>query len=367
MLKRALPFLVASAAAVVFACTMPAKTAVATPTPTGHAVNCAGASLALPDDTVVGKLDGQPITVKDLGADAQSAERKALFEYCDAVSSARNTALDNYVVEKLVAKAAKAAGKSSDDYMQAEVQKRIPQPADADIKTFYEARKREGMPDFASIDPQLKQQVVMVMNREKSEDAVHDIIEGLKKGVNVERTLPDVRSPPRDVEITAHTATKGGKTAKVQVVEFADFQCPYCSRAADAVRQLSSKYGNKIEIAYRNFPLRSLHPFAQHAAEVGQCAQAQGKFWEMADKMYSDQDKLDEASLEDSAKSIGIDTAKLDECLKSGQGAKEVEEDVKKATDLGIEGTPTFFVNGRQHLGAPTLEGLSAAIDAELK
>jgi len=104
----------------------------------------------------------------------------------------------------------------------------------------------------------------------------------------------------------------------VKVVEFADFQCPYCSRAADAVRELSAKYGDKIEVAYRNFPLRTIHPFAQHAAEVGQCALAQGKFWEMSDKMYSDQSKLDEDSLTASAKEVGLDTAKLDECSSPG-------------------------------------------------
>jgi protein-disulfide isomerase len=369
MHKRALAAASAifAAALAILACTTPAKTAAATPKAGGHAVDCAGASLALPEDTVVGKLDGQPITLKDLGPDAKSAEQKALFEYCDAVFSSRQNALDNYVVEHLVDKAAKAAGKSTDDYMQAEVTKRIPQPSDDQIKAFYDSKKREGMPEFDKIDPQLRAQVVMVMNREKSEGAVKDILDGLKKGVAVEKSLPDVRSPPRDVEITAHTAIKGGKDAKVKVVEFADFQCPYCSRAAEAVRELNAKYGDKIEIAYRNFPLRQIHPFAQHAAEVGQCAQEQGKFWEMADKMYSDQEKLDEASLEDSAKAIGLDTAKFDDCLKSGRGASAVEEDVKKATDLGVEGTPTFFVNGRQHLGAPTLEGLSAAVDAELK
>ncbi len=361
----AAPALAAAALAVAGCQTSEKAAAVSPVAAAGHAVDCNGASLALADDAVVGKLDGKAITFKDLGDEAKNAEKKALYEYCDAVSSSRNTALDNYVTQKLIDKAAAAAGKDSDDWMRAEVQKRVPTPSDDQMRAFYEENKREGMPPFEQIDDKLKSQVSMVMQRDKTQDAMRDILESLNKGVNVERTLPDVRSPPRDVDITTHTATKG--TGKVKVVEFADFQCPYCSRAAKEVHKLTEKYGDKIEFAYRNFPLRSIHPFAQHAAEVGQCAFAQGKFWEMSDKMYGDQDKLDDDSLHAAAKDIGLDVAKLDACLSSGQGAKEVQDDVQKAEDLGVEGTPTFFVNGRQHLGAPTAEGLSAAIDAELK
>lgn len=346
------------------ACTTTDK--VATPASgTARAVDCAGASLALANDTVVGKLDGKPITYGDLGPDAAAAERRALHEYCDAVHATRNQALDGYVTEKLVEKAAAAAGMSADEWVQAEVQKRIPQPSDAEIQAFYETRKRPGAPALEEV----RNQVVMVMQREKSEEAVRELLESLKKGVAVERALPDVRSPPRDVDVTAHTATKGGSKAagaKVQVVEFADFQCPYCSVAANTLKELQAKYGDKVEFAYRHFPLRTIHPDAQRAAEFAQCSKDQGKFWELHDKMYSAQEKLDEASLKEAAAAVGLDAGKLDACLSSGRAAAEVEEDFKKAGELGVEGTPTFFVNGRQHVGAPTVEGLSAAIDAEL-
>jgi protein-disulfide isomerase len=351
-----------AACAALAGCTTSEK--VATPASgSQHARDCNGASLALSDDVVVGKLDGQPITYKDLGPEAMAAEKKALFEYCDAVHATRATALDNYVTEKLVEKAAKAAGQSPDDWMQAEVQKRIPQPSDAEIEAFYKARARPGAPPLEEV----KGQVVMMMQREKSEDAVRDILEGIKKGVSVEKTLPDVRSPPRDVAVTEHTARKGGsERAKVRVVEFADFQCPYCSMAANTVKELTAKYGDKVEFAYRNFPLRSIHPNAQRAAEFAQCSQAQGKFWEMHDKLYAAQDKLDEESMRASAKEIGLDEGKLDECLQSGKGAADVDADYKTGESLGVEGTPTFFVNGRQHVGAATVEALSATIDAEL-
>lgn len=366
MIRKLVPALAVLAVAGLAACTTSEKVATPASGAMAHAVDCAGASLALPEATVVGKLDGKPITVKDLGADAAAAERKALYEYCDAVHATRAQALDGYVTEQLVQKAAAAAGKTADEWVQGEMQKRIAEPSEEEIKAFYDANTRPGAPPLEEI----RGQVVMVMQREKSEQAVREILEGLKKGVAVERSLPDVRSPARDVGVAAHTATKGGskeKGARVQVVEFADFQCPYCTVAAKTVKELHAKYGDKVEFAYRHFPLRSIHPDAQRAAELAQCSKEQGKFWEMHDKMYGAQDKLDEASLKEAASSLGLDAAKLDACLGSGRAAAEVEEDFKKAGELGVEGTPTFFVNGRQHLGAPTLEGLSAAIDAELE
>jgi protein-disulfide isomerase len=354
--------LVLLAAASAVACTTPEK--VAKPAQSAaRAADCAGASLALPEDAVIARLDGKPVTIKDLGPEAAEAEQRALYEYCDTVHANRARALDSWVTQTLVEKAAAKASQSPDEWVQAEVQKRLPQPSDADIQAFYDTRKRPGAPPLEEV----RGQVIMLMQREKSEEAVRGLLEGLKQGVALETSFPDVRSPPRDVAAAAHTATKGSKNAKVRVVEFADFQCPYCTIAATSVKELHSRYGDKVEFAYRHFPLRSIHPDAQRAAEFAQCSRDQGKFWELHDKMYGDQEKLDEPSLRAAAAAVGLDAKKLDECLSSGRATAEVEEDMKAAEALGVGGTPTFFVNGRQHAGAATVEALAAAIDAELK
>jgi protein-disulfide isomerase len=349
------------------ACTTPEKAS--TSTHAGkNAVDCAGASLAVPDSDVVGTLDGKPIPYSALGKDIAAAEKKALYEYCDAVYAARSQALESYVTDQLVEKAAAASGKPAEEWMAGEMAKRIKEPTEEEVRKFFDeaVAGRPNPPPFEMV----KDQVVQAMQREQSETAVRAIIGELRANAAFKASLPDVRSPPRDVDVPTHTATKGAKGAKVKVVEFADFECPYCSQAAASVKELEKKYGDKVEFAYRHFPLKSIHPNAQRAAEFSQCALAQGKFWQMHDAMYGIGDApksaLDDESLKGSAQQAGLDVAALDACLSSGQGAADVTKDTDKAMELGVGGTPTFFINGRQHLGAASVEGLSAAIEDAL-
>lgn len=350
------------------ACTTPEKTATATSS-AKHAVDCAGASLAVADNETVGTLDGKPILYSALGAELPAAEKKALYEYCDAVYAARSQALEAYVTDQLVEKAAAAAGKPAEEFMAGEMAKRVKEPTEEEVRKFFDdaVKGRPNAPPFEMV----KDQVVQAMQREQSETAIRAILAELRAGSSFKASLPDVRSPPRDVDVPTHTATKGAKGAKVKVVEFADFECPYCSQAAASVKELEKKYGDKVEFAYRHFPLKSIHPNAQRAAEYSQCALAQGKFWEMHDAMYgiggAPKSALDEESLKASSQQAGLDITKMDACLSSGQGAADVAKDTEKAMELGVGGTPTFFINGRQHLGSATVEGLSAAIEDALR
>ncbi|MBI1944471.1 MAG: thioredoxin domain-containing protein [Deltaproteobacteria bacterium] len=326
------------------------------------ATTCAEASLALAPETVVGTLDGATIKLADLGDEARRAEEKALWEYCDAVHGLRSRALDAYVTEQLVNAAAAKAGVEPDAWVRAEIEKRATVPTDAEIQGFYDSIRPPDAPPLEVV----KQRVVMMMQQQRAEESARALFDGLKAAAKLERSLPDVRSPPRDIDLPAWAGKKGAAGAKVRVVEFADYQCPYCSRAADAMRALAKRYGDRVEFAYRNFPLRSIHPDADRAAQAAQCAGRQGKFWEMHDKLYAAQNSLDAESMLAHGKELGLDVAKLESCISKGETAAEVEADLKEATDLGIEGTPSFFVNGRPHLGNPSEEALAAAIDAEL-
>jgi len=144
----------------------------------------------------------------------------------------------------------------------------------------------------------------------------------------------------------------GKQDSKVRIVEFADFQCPYCLEVFGVVREIITKYGDQIHFVYRDFPVLDLHPDAQKAAEAGQCANEQGKFWPMHDKLFINQNDLSLASLERYAEEIGLDIKVFKNCLNSNKYSKEVERDYLDGQILGVKGTPTFFINNFRISGA---------------
>lgn len=332
----------------------------------GPAASCDAASLAIEDNFVVGSFNGQTVTYKDLGPEVKKAEEKALRQYCDAVAGSRRIAFENHVTEALVGIEAKKANLGNDDWVRTEVEKKVPEPTDAEIQAFYDDQKKAMGDQLPPLDV-VKPQVIGFLKREKSEAAVDTLITSLMDGANVKKSLPDVRSPPLDLKNGAHTASKGKVGAKVHVVEFADFQCPYCSKAAESVRQLVAKYGDRVEFSYRHFPLKQIHPNAQRASEIAQCAGEQGKFWEAYDALYANQTALEEANAKKIVVGVGVDEAKLTECLSAGRGAAQVDEDVAKGEYAGVEGTPSFFINGHSFQGNPTVGGIGQAIEEALK
>jgi len=159
----------------------------------------------------------------------------------------------------------------------------------------------------------------------------------------------------------------GPTDAKVTVVEFSDFQCPYCSRfAVQTYPQIKEQYGDKIRFVYRDFPLTQLHENAEKAAEAAQCANDQGKFWEYHDLLFANQAALDAASLKGYASQLGLDSATFDQCLDSGKYTDEVQNDLTQGAGYGVQGTPSFFINGLLVSGAQPFASFQAAIDAAL-
>jgi protein-disulfide isomerase len=165
-----------------------------------------------------------------------------------------------------------------------------------------------------------------------------------------------------------NAASVGPKSAPVQIVEFSDFQCPFCSRVVPTIKQIEEKYNGKVRISFRNYPL-PFHNNAQAAAEAAAAAKAQGKFWEMHDKMFANQQALDRPSLEKYAGEIGLNVDKFKSDLDSGKYKGEVNADVQYANGLGGGGfgTPTFFINGHKIAGAMPFESFAQIIDEELK
>ena len=159
---------------------------------------------------------------------------------------------------------------------------------------------------------------------------------------------------------------KGPASAPVTVVAFSDFQCPFCSRAVPTMKQIEDEYKGKVRIAFKQLPL-PFHDKAHLAAEAALAANEQGKFWQMHDKLFANQQALDRPSLEKYAQELGLNMAKFKAALDSGKFKDKVDAEAKEGAAVGATGTPTFFINGTQLVGAQPFDAFKTVIDKELK
>jgi protein-disulfide isomerase len=177
-------------------------------------------------------------------------------------------------------------------------------------------------------------------------------------------TVDPLQATMKRIDLTGRHA-RGPQNAKVTIVEFSDFQCPFCSRAAEATSKLKEKYGTKIRFVFRQFPL-SFHQNAQLASEAALAANEQGKFWEYHDKLFANQNALERDKLEGYAKEVGLDVAKFKKALDSKTFAATVAEDLKLGEEAAVDGTPTMFLNGARIANPTDFDAISKQIDAAL-
>jgi protein-disulfide isomerase len=184
------------------------------------------------------------------------------------------------------------------------------------------------------------------------------------------KTMEDSNKPLSAELQAAIAATSpssfGPANAKVQVVEFSDFQCPFCSQAANVVHQIRQKYGDKVRFTFRQFPL-PMHPNAHEAAEAALSAGTQGKFWEYHDRLFKNQSQLDRAALENHAKEAGLNVPAFKKSLDEHKFAPVVDADMKLGEKVQVNGTPSMFVNGTRVANPTNFEAVSALIEAALK
>jgi len=171
--------------------------------------------------------------------------------------------------------------------------------------------------------------------------------------------------PVKKIEVGS-APVKGPKSAPVTIVEFSDFQCPFCGRVVPTIKTIEEQYGNKVKIAFKHQPL-PMHANARLAAAASMAANEQGKFWQYHDKLFANQQSLDRPSLDKYAKEIGLDMKKFDAALDAKKFDERVAADATEAASAGVEGTPTFFINGREIVGAQPIEAFKTIIDDELK
>ena len=155
---------------------------------------------------------------------------------------------------------------------------------------------------------------------------------------------------------------RGPATAPVTLVEYGDYECPYCRAAVPIVQELHGLMGDQLRYVFRHFPLAKLHPHAQHAAEAAEAAGAQGRFWEMHDLLYENQDALEDEYLARYAATLGLDAEPLIKEVHAGAHTARIRDDFRSGARLGVNGTPSFFINGVRYDGATDVEELLAAL-----
>ncbi len=167
--------------------------------------------------------------------------------------------------------------------------------------------------------------------------------------------------------VSADDHAEGSADAPLTLVEYGDYQCPYCGAAYPVVKRLQKKLGKKLRFVFRNFPLTQAHPYALIAAEAAEAAALQGKFWEMHDLLFEQQTSLKPEVVPLWAKRIGLNVGKFEDHIKQGVVEKRIKEDRQSGIRSGVNGTPTFFINGIRYDGSPDYASLLAALKAELE
>ena len=298
------------------------------------------------DPVVVATGIGKPITSEEL--DQAAATR--LFRLTSEEYNVRRAVLDEMIDKRLLQASAAARGVAVEEFLRQEVDAKVEEPTDEQVRLVFEGARAQ----FGSLSDDL---ILAQVGQRKSE-----LLADLRRASSIQVLLP----PPRLEVSPGGGPALGPTTAKVAIVEFSDFECPFCARAASTVRAVLSKYPEDVRLTYRHFPLPS-HRNALQAAKAGFCAAKQGRFWEMHDVMFANASKLSPEDLAAYARQIGLEAKTFERCVSAADTETAVKADRDAGSSYGVSGTPVFFINGRYINGAVTLATFSTVIEDEIQ
>jgi protein-disulfide isomerase len=269
--------------------------------------------------------------------------------------------LKGVLLQKFMDKDPRKKGLSNDEFLNKYISADV-KISDKEIDAFI---KDQNIP-AEHINPQVREKIKGYLEMERKKESVDKWIAEQTKKTPVEVYIQKPRRPTFEVSV-GNSPSFGDKDAKVTIVEFSDFQCPFCAKGADVLKEIKKKYGSKVRVAFKNFPL-PFHNHAEKAAVAGLCAQEQNgeAFWKMHDEMFAHQDQLDDAGLKNTAKKIGLKMDQFEKCLSENKTLAQVKADMEEGAKAKVKSTPTFFINGQLINGAQPIEVFSELIDEEL-
>ena len=345
-----------------YACNPPAEptsgTAVAAPAAAGGGASAAG----LAPDAVVASWNGGQITYGELTEELGVKLVQIEVEYLTNKYNAESQGLDQLVIGKLLEAEATAAGKADvETLLKDEVESKVAAPTEAELREFYAVMQRQ-LRGAAYED--VRDRLAMEVLRRKQSELFSTYIDGLRTKYGLKDNLPAPNLPRIPVSVD-DDPSMGPADAKVTIVQFAEYQCPYCGKAGESVDKVMEVYGDDVRMVFRDFPL-SFHPRAVPAAVAANCAGEQGKYWEMHNRLMSNQRALEDADLTAHAEALQLDLSKWNTCREDPAQAAEVMKDFEDGSAVGVTGTPAFFINGIMISGAQPFEEFKRIIDAEL-
>jgi protein-disulfide isomerase len=323
---------------------------------TGVRVHGEDASGAASPKTVAATVNGQTVSEAELEAHAQGR----LIQLQTQEYTLKRQALDDAIEQILLEQEAARRGVTVRSLVESEIESKIRPVTDDQVEAVYESSKDRsiGKADDEALS-QVRNNLLQVRISMRRAEFL--------KQLRDRSTVAIYLDAPRQKINAEDTRAKGPKNAPVTIVEFAEFQCPYCGQSVATLRQLEEKYGDKIRLVFRDFPLVGFHQFAAKAAEAASCGNEQGKFWEIYDKLFANQSNLKVPALKQYAVDLNLNASQFDQCLDSGKYAKVWQEDRDAGSQYGVTGTPTFFINGRMLVGNLPLDKFSEMIDEELR
>ncbi len=311
-------------------------------------------------------VNGEWISIKEVedaaAEDLQSLEfRRAQFEQQlkrDRQSAIEDT-LDKIIRDRLLSAEAKKRNISADELIAIQVDGAVAAPTDEAIVQFYNANKSEMPGTLAESAAKIREYL-----RGLSRQTIFDnFIARLYKEYDVKSFV----EPERTLIATNGQPSKGPVNAPVTLVEFADFECPYCGALFPTLQKIEADFKDKLRIVYLQFPLETIHSRAGKAAEASLCANEQGKFWQMHDAMFSDQANLTVDDLKQKASQLALNAEMFNACLDSGKSLAEIRSDLTAGLQAGVSGTPAMFINGRFLQGSVPYGEIQKLIEDELR
>jgi protein-disulfide isomerase len=305
--------------------------------------------------SVVAKIGSDSVTESEL----ESFTAPELMRLRQERQGVLEKGLDRLISERVIAKEAKAQGVSVNELLEKEITSKVAEPTDREVDAFYESQKdRLGVPK-----EQIADRIKEYLTQQKQQQAFAAYSDELKAKYSVKFLLEPLRLPVDSADAPA----RGPADAPITLVEFGDFQCPYCAGLEPTLEKVMKDYGDKVRLVFRQYPLESIHPQAWKSAEASLCAREQGKFWELHDAMYGDQKLLGVSDLKSTAARLGMDADRFNQGLDTGKYEEAIRADQRAGETAGITGTPALFVNGRLVPGgAVGYDVLAKIIDDEL-